>query len=206
MKRSSTEWVSLAEAAALLGAHPATVRSWADRGLLPSQRTPGGHRRFRRADLEYVLDTQAIPSSSEAQLLVQSAVGRARVEIGEGHFAGTDWYRKLDDAARAEMRLYGRRLMDVLQHFLASATSAELADARHIGLHYGQAIRARGLTLSQAAEGFFTFHDALIESSLQITEIHHTSAERNEAVRKIYAFTREIILALIDSYERGANP
>src|SRR4051794_2998670 len=37
-------WVGLSEAAKILGAHPATVRSWADRGELPSQRTPGGHR------------------------------------------------------------------------------------------------------------------------------------------------------------------
>ena len=40
------EWVSLRQAAELLGVHPATVRSWADKGELPSRRTPGGHRRF----------------------------------------------------------------------------------------------------------------------------------------------------------------
>src|SRR5574341_214034 len=47
-----SEWVSLGEAAAILGIHPTTVRHWADSGDLPSQRTPGGHRRFRRYDLE----------------------------------------------------------------------------------------------------------------------------------------------------------
>lgn len=45
------EWISLRHAAELLGVHPATVRIWADNGDLPSRRTPGGHRRFRKADV-----------------------------------------------------------------------------------------------------------------------------------------------------------
>src|SRR2546429_533358 len=50
--RTGDEWLSLREAADLLGMHPATVRLWADRNELPSRRTNGGHRRFRRADIE----------------------------------------------------------------------------------------------------------------------------------------------------------
>lgn len=40
------------EAADLLLVSPITVRQWAQRGLLPFLTTPGGHRRFRRADVE----------------------------------------------------------------------------------------------------------------------------------------------------------
>jgi excisionase family DNA binding protein len=36
------EWLSLKEAAAMLGVHPATLRAWADAGRIPSQRTAGG--------------------------------------------------------------------------------------------------------------------------------------------------------------------
>lgn len=42
----SSEWVSLRQAADMLGVHPATVRNWADKGDIMSRRTPGGHRRF----------------------------------------------------------------------------------------------------------------------------------------------------------------
>ncbi len=48
--QTEDEWLSLSEAAELLGMHPATVRLWADRNELPSRRTNGGHRRFRRSD------------------------------------------------------------------------------------------------------------------------------------------------------------
>ena len=40
------------EVAELLIVSPITVRQWAQRGLLPYVTTPGGHRRFRRADVE----------------------------------------------------------------------------------------------------------------------------------------------------------
>ena len=51
-----SEWVSLGEAAQIIGVHPATIRNWAEQGELPFRRTPGGHRRFRRADLQQSLN------------------------------------------------------------------------------------------------------------------------------------------------------
>jgi excisionase family DNA binding protein len=49
------EWLTLGQAAAYLGAAQSTVRKWADAGRLPAFYTPGGHRRFRRADLDRFL-------------------------------------------------------------------------------------------------------------------------------------------------------
>jgi excisionase family DNA binding protein len=49
------EWLTLGQAAAFLGAAQSTVRKWADQRRLPVFKTPGGHRRFRRSDLEAFL-------------------------------------------------------------------------------------------------------------------------------------------------------
>ena len=40
------------DVAALYGVTPETVANWADEGKLAHFKTPGGHRRFRRADLD----------------------------------------------------------------------------------------------------------------------------------------------------------
>lgn len=197
----ASAWLGLSEAAKILGVHPATVRSWADRGLLASQRTLGGHRRFRRTDLVQWMEVQSTTPSTEAQLLVQSAMGRARFEISEGQLAETDWYRRLDNSAREGMRTYGRRLMEILQRYLASSSDRVLAEAREVGLDYGRVIRHQQLTLAQAVEGFFTFHDFLIEASVQVVEMGRSGTDHGDILRKVYAFTREIILALIDAYE-----
>jgi excisionase family DNA binding protein len=39
------------KAAKLVGVHEDTIVRWANEGRLPSWRTPGGHRRFRRSDV-----------------------------------------------------------------------------------------------------------------------------------------------------------
>jgi excisionase family DNA binding protein len=41
------------EVAEVFGVHPKTITQWAETGTLPTAfRTPGGHRRYRRADVE----------------------------------------------------------------------------------------------------------------------------------------------------------
>ena len=46
------EWLSLSEVAKVLGVHPSTVRNWADQGQVPVHRTTGGHRRFKKSEVE----------------------------------------------------------------------------------------------------------------------------------------------------------
>src|SRR3954470_19137522 len=49
------EWLTLGQAATYLGVAQSTVRKWSDGGRLPAFYTPGGHRRFRRSDLDSFL-------------------------------------------------------------------------------------------------------------------------------------------------------
>ena len=48
-------WLRLSEAAAELGVSLNTLRRWSDSGKLTCYRSPGGHRRYRRADVETLL-------------------------------------------------------------------------------------------------------------------------------------------------------
>lgn len=44
--------LTVSEAADLAQVSAGTILNWDRAGKLPSKRTPGGHRRFRRADVE----------------------------------------------------------------------------------------------------------------------------------------------------------
>ena len=50
------EWLTLGQAAKFLGVAQSTIRKWSDQGRVPAFYTPGGHRRYRRRDLEAFLD------------------------------------------------------------------------------------------------------------------------------------------------------
>jgi len=45
------EWLTISEAADLLGVSVASLRRWDESGQLPAGRTPGGQRRYRRSTL-----------------------------------------------------------------------------------------------------------------------------------------------------------
>ena len=50
------EWLTLGQAAKYLGVAQSTIRKWSDLGRVPAFYTPGGHRRYRRSDLDAFLD------------------------------------------------------------------------------------------------------------------------------------------------------
>src|SRR6266581_4868718 len=101
LSSQTEEWLSLRDAADLLGMHPATVRLWADRNEIPSRRTSGGHRRFRRADVEARLRQETEPKQDPAALLlIQSVLGRIRFAFTDGTLNTFPWYQHFDVVAR----------------------------------------------------------------------------------------------------------
>jgi excisionase family DNA binding protein len=50
------EWLTLGQAAKYLGVAQSTIRKWSDSQKLPAFYTPGGHRRYRRSDLDIFLE------------------------------------------------------------------------------------------------------------------------------------------------------
>ncbi|SDU77910.1 BldC family transcriptional regulator [Arcanobacterium phocae] len=56
MTEFDTELMTPAEVAALFRVDPKTVARWSDSGKIPSIRTLGGHRRFRRSDIIAILE------------------------------------------------------------------------------------------------------------------------------------------------------
>jgi excisionase family DNA binding protein len=71
--REDNEWLTLGQAARFLGVAQSTIRKWSDDGRVPAFYTPGGHRRYRRTDLEAFLDRSgpgSRPKSGPLILLV----------------------------------------------------------------------------------------------------------------------------------------
>lgn len=204
------DWLSLGEAASILGVHPSTVRHWADEGNLPSQRTPGGHRRFRRGDLELWARQQNKPertgmSMAEVQLVIQNALGRARMEVSRGELSDIAWYQELDEQARREQGALGRRLLDTMSRYLTDNQDnvAVEAEIKALGTEYAQLSRRQGLTLTQTVRAFLFFRDLLIDSIIQLAETLglNTPLDWGERLRQINKLTNQLLVAIIETAE-----
>jgi len=197
------DWLSLGGVAELLGVHPSTVRSWADEGRLPVHRTQGGHRRFRRSEVELCMQSQNADHSLEVDQVVQSALRKTRIQIGEGHLEAEPWYSKLDEEARQQYRQSGRELLQGLIVQLASEGDNSQAEARALGYDYASRGSRRGMSCAEATHAFLFFRNLLLESMFSVYE---SAAVRSPQVwsnmfRKVQAFTDQILITLLETYE-----
>ncbi|HHH42343.1 MAG TPA: helix-turn-helix domain-containing protein, partial [Chloroflexi bacterium] len=200
------EWISLSEAAELLGVHPNTLRHWADQGEFPSVRTPGGHRRFRRADVEAYLNRSQRTSHPPAiHILVQSALGQTRLGIGEGDLYQEDWYVRLDEAGQKAYGGLGREILKAVSVYLGQPQKrAEgIAKFQDLGRRHARVARRYNLTIRQTVAAYLYFRDFLLNSTLQIIEAmtSESVAHWHETLRQINLFLDEMLLALVESFE-----
>jgi excisionase family DNA binding protein len=96
---SEPDWLTLGQAAKYLGVAQSTIRKWSDQGRVPAFYTPGGHRRYRRGDLDTFLERSgpgARERSGPTVLIVDDDPGlrkyvRASLELDgfEVHEAGS---------------------------------------------------------------------------------------------------------------------
>lgn len=197
------EWLSLSQVSKLLGIHPSTVRAWSDQGVLPVHRTSGGHRRYLRSEIELWMQSQRADAPTDMHLVVQSAMRSTRMQISEGRLKAEPWYNKLDEDAREQYRLSGRGLLQGLISYLNSDNKTASAEAEALGYEYASRGRRYGLNSVDATNAFLFFRTVLIEAMLSVYEAAAVRSPYawSDMFRKVNAFTDEILVTLLETYE-----
>lgn len=203
-KNDRSEWVSLRRAADILGVHPATVRNWADSGKLPFRRTAGNHRRFNVQVLRDHAKPQADVQPIELQVIMQNALGNARMQVGSQQLESAPWYVAMSDDGKSFLREQGRRVLQAIRGYVAAgAPDAGLSAAITIGKEYAARLIQEGLTLPQALRGFYYFSDFVMDSILTWSELSQVSnsTEWSTVLRQVNAFMHAMQLSIVEYYE-----
>jgi len=148
-ERSTADWLSLGPASRILGVDPDTLRRWADAGRVRSFATPGGHRRFARADLHRL---QEVRRSAKRPLATLGATPERLARAYARSYrtgSATSASRAVDGPERDAFRAEGRRLIEALVAYLDASTprSKALAEADAMAV---VALTARRLADSHA--------------------------------------------------------
>jgi len=203
--RPSTDdkWLSLREAAGLLGVHPSTVRIWSDKGLLPVYRTQGGHRRFKQSEVLLWANTSRKQQTLDPANVIQAAVRNIRLQISEGRLEAESWYQKLDETARTQYRQSAHALFQGLFNYLAADGDGAASEAHSIGYEYASRARRYGLNTVDAARAFLFFRDALLQAVIQVYQEANVPSGHawGEILHKVNAFTDMILLHLLETYQ-----
>ena len=206
MSPNQRDWLSLTEASESLGVHPTTLRRWTDSGNIPLFRTPGGHRRFRTADLaSWMEGTQTTASAAQLEAVVQGAVGFTRQEIAEKRVWNESWYLAFNcEEGRQRMRDAGRRLLGLAIQYMSRTRNQEpvLQEGRRIGEFYGQQCARHKMGLVDTMRAFFFFREALLRAARpgQIIAGQY-DAEDVRIHRQLRHFLDEVMYACLASCE-----
>jgi excisionase family DNA binding protein len=191
-------WLELGEAADYLGVHYTTVRRWADAGQVPCIRTPGGQRRFSRAELSAFLAGMRSGGRAHPQMALLS--GR----LTHATYATEPWYTRLNEAQRAAMRVEGQGLMAVLIQYAARANGGEvfLEEGRRVASRYGIACQRVGLSLGETVTTFIHVRRGIMDSVYQAGGLAGVpDPDTWRLYDRMNTFLDSMLLAMLESYD-----
>ncbi len=224
MTAPNEKWLTLSQAAELLGIHPTTLRRWADNGDIPVQVTPGGHRRFLEADLRAHIKRPAIPDlpPPEQTIMFTSAdtLPTDHEERAWADFALVEtrqrlvnqpephWLTAFDEEHRGEKRELGRRLMALLMQHISAPDDERglLLEARSIATRYAQNCVSVGLSAAQSLEATTFFRDTMTEVALQMPQMVQLENDAQlRILRKLNQVFNIVQVSVIEFYDRVSN-
>ena len=163
-----SQWLSLRDACRLLDVSNTTLRQWADNGYLRVYRTPGGHRRFLRDDVESFTNApEKAQEQGREDAIEGSALRKIRRSLGRNDVLQQPWYQIIEEEGKVRMRLFGRRLLSLLLQEAGSRRRRQelLEEAHLLGREYGTEMSERGVTLKDTIEAFVFFRTMVLDST-----------------------------------------
>lgn len=199
-----SEWLTLGQASLLLGVDPSTLRQWADTGKIQVFRTPGGHRRFSRQQIEALL-TQPHPQHRVGSIVeeIERTGNHLVVQPVREWYMTRRWYEAFDEEAKHQMRVLGRQLLRALLKYLRGGPQQQhyleegMVAGRGIGLLAGK----KNLLAQEAAESFLFIKRLMTEVVTTRKEIHPEN--RVQWLRRLDRFMDRILVVLMEGYEEG---
>lgn len=196
--------MGITQAAQLLGVHPLTLRSWAEKGYVPHYRTPGGHRRFRRDELLAFIAkmNQGEPEDAVA-VAARQAVREAISTLPEADTSQPVQREKLAVAEqqRQAMRESGQELLRLTIQYVSGAEGNDVLDrARDIGTTYGNFAARHGMSTCETVATFNFFQDTIINATFDSQAI---DAANPRLYRRMNRFFNEVLLATVRAVERA---
>jgi excisionase family DNA binding protein len=200
---ASEKWLTLSQASKLIGVHSATLREWANQGLIDSFQTPGGHRRFTEKDVRAFIELRRTSKGRRGlSLLMDRAISHTRNELQTGP-ESRSWMLAFNSEARERQRELGRRLLGVMIQYLAREGPKEalMAEAREIGVQYGRESFAAGLSLPDTVRAFFFFRDSVTEVAVWLPQSSSPShQEELRLFKQITEILNLVHVAIVEAY------
>ncbi len=198
---SSHRWMTLGEASNFLGVDVSTLRAWADAGRIHAFRTPGGHRRFARGELDAFVSRK----QPRGHVQLSSLVGRSGAEWFQGRrgqqIRGERWYAAIDSRSAEGFRRTCRQLMRALAGYISGGPRKRmhLRAGERASQALGASVASLPLTPTAAIRAFLSFRE-LITRTVSTKPVPLDQKVRS--IQHIDTFLNRALIRMMNAYEQ----
>jgi excisionase family DNA binding protein len=197
-------WLTLNEAASLLGVHADTLRRWADGGKVAVFKTPGGHRRFSESEIRS-FGRQRLRFQIESgmrEVISRQVMAHTREELASE--SSKPWLAGLSEGQKKASRQLGHDLMGLAVDYLIAVDGRELIEqARAIGRQYGAEGQELEMSLSDMIRASTFFRDSLVETIVELPPDDTDARLTTRLLLRMNEILDAVQLEVVNQYERS---
>ena len=197
--------VSISEASRVIGVSEATLRQWTDEGKLKAFITPGGHRRYSRADLrKFTTSAHRVIGIKDLVSELEDTASEHRA-IGRSTLADTAWYSQLSVESQERLAAHGRRLLGLIERHISEPSKRDsiILEAREVGQEMGSVLAELGLGLTDTVEAFMMHRDPIMKAASHLTRQKAALHRRVvEATLLVHNVMDEALVSLVAAHQQ----
>lgn len=200
--------VSISEASHILGVSEASLRQWTDEGKIKAFVTPGGHRRYSKAELIRFMDSNQKMLGIKDLVVELADPAKMHREIFRASIETTSRYNKLNAESREHLANLGRRLLSLIVQYITEPSQRQetLKLARDIGNGFGETLVHTGLSLTDSVEAFILHRKPIVEAATHLVSRKEAfDGHIVEAIPLIVQVMDEALVALVATYQQYQN-
>ena len=196
--------VSISEASHILGVSETALRQWTDEGKIKAFVTPGGHRRYSRAELnKFMLSSRKLLGIKDVVAELEDTASTHR-EIGRTYFKTSYLYSNLNRESQELLAELGRRLLSIIIRYITEPSRREeiIKLAQDVGHSHGETLARLGFQLTDSVEAFLMHRNTIMEATSQL--LTKKEAFNRRVVEAIPLTTRvmdETLVSLVAAHQ-----
>lgn len=197
--------LSISEASQKLGVSEAALRQWTDEEKIKAFITPGGHRRYSRAELKKFISAHHKTLGVKDLVVELEDTVQVHREIGRTSLNTTSWYSKLDVESQERLAHLGRGLLDVTIRYITEPSRREeiIRLVRNIGYDHGETLAKLGLPLTNAVEAFISHRDPMMNALTHLMSKREAFSGRVvQAIPLVTRIMDEALVALVAAHQQ----
>ena len=200
--------ISIGEASQMLGVSEATLRQWTDERKIKSFITPGGHRRYSRADLKKFIGSQPRMLGIKDLVNELGETDEQLRKIGQELPKRAVWYDELGEEEKKSLADIGRRLLNLIIKYVAEPSRREetMQTVRDAGQELGETLARLGLPLTDSVEAFILHRDPIMQATTQMMKKKEAFTGRVvEAIPMVGRVLDEALVGLVTAHQQYRN-